>query len=698
MSPTGTRSKGDEAASTRNTVVAVVGFLALAGFYLEVARIPSKGPAQIVIGDLGFFGLVACVTVLAALAVGRSKGTERRLWTLLTTTFVVLLASEAYWLFLVIAAGSPPPPVYLPFQVLHTVAALLFLSVVATLTPLFGANALLRARQLLDIASFGVVVYVIAFFLSVTPFFSGVRGSTAGDALVGAVYPTWGILMLAGLAWPTLASGRRYPHRPWEKLLAASLALYATAIAAWPLWFAWAMDISGSGQQAILDIMQMLSFYLLALALLWRLREKDERWTPPRTASSPPRPARVITYLVVGFVMVSMPVLIALAITSPEGSLTRVVLIATSALLALMTIARTVLTAIESGRLFRRSRTDSLTSLYNHRHFHESLRSALDVAARFGGCLSVLALDLDGFDEVNNRHGHPAGDDLLRVVGTVLRAACRPSDIMCRVGGDEFAAVLPGADAEQALEIAARIRRAMADVLAPDGVPITVSTGVACFPMHGDDADSLMRFADGAAYWVKRHGKDHALVYDPAVVTELSPDELVRAAEEQAESGIVRALAAAVDARHAHTSTHSVAVAAWSTDVARRLGLTSDRVRLIETAALLHDVGMIAVREDVIGKPSKLDAHEAEEVQAHARLGERIVAGTASESVLQIIRHHHERWDGTGYPDGLRAVEIPLEARILSVCGAYDAMTSTRPHRPAIDRKSSCRERVSIDV
>ena len=678
--------EGDPEQTSMGSLVLTVGaFLALAISYLEFARIRAATPLQLVVGDLGFVFLILAVTVLSALAALRSKrGPERRLWGTLTVLYVVLLGSELYWLWIIVVTGAPPAPVYAPFMVLHSIAALLYLAVVAGLTPLVGARRLVRARQLLDIVSFGIVVYVMAFFLSVAPLFSSVAGSTPSDALVGAVYPTWAVLMVAGLVWPMLSSERGHRHRPWGRLLVVGLALYAAAIAAWPLWFAWAMDLSAAGEQALLDVLLMLSHYLIVLALLRRLRQADGRWTPPRLAATPTLAARSASYLMLAFVMVAMPVMIGLAIVSPGGSLTREVLTIASAVLALLTVARTLLTAIESGRLFRSSMTDPLTGLYNHRHFHERLRSSLEVAGRFGGTVAVVAFDLDGFDEVNDRHGHPAGDDLLRQVGSTLRAACREHDVMCRVGGDEFAAVLAKADAAAALEIAVRVRRGLAAITAPDGAPITVSSGIAIYPTHAEDAETLMSLADGAAYWVKRHGKDQALVYDPAVVTELGPADMVLAAEQEAASTVVRALAAAVDARHGYTSTHSVAVAAWATDVARRLGLDEKRIRLVETAALLHDVGMVAVGEGAFDKPEPLSERDLDEIRTHPDLGERIVSGTMQKPIQTIIRHHHEHWDGTGYPDGLRAVAIPLEARILHVCGAYNAMTSARPYRPAM--------------
>jgi len=684
VSPAGPRSGDREPTSIGSLMVAVSGFFVLALLYLESARVSSPTAMQRILGDLGFLGLVFFVTGLAVIAALRARGPERRLWVLVTCTYVVLLVSELYWVWIIAATGTPPPPVYAPFQALHTVAALLYLGVVGSLTPLAGTHRLVRVRQLLDVVSFGIVVYVIAFFLSVTPFFAGVQGTTPGDALVGAVYPTWAVLMLAGLAWPMLASSGRHRHGRWERFLGTSLALYAVALAAWPLWFVWAMELSASGQQAILDVLQMLSHYLLMLALVVRLRQPGKRWTPPRADANPRPVARAASYAMVAFVMVAMPIMIALALSAPEGSLTRSVLAAASAGLALLTVARTVLTSIESGRLFRSSMTDPLTGLHNHRHFHEQLRTAVDVAGRFAGTVAVVALDLDGFDEVNDRHGHPAGDELLRQVGVALRDACGSGGVMCRVGGDEFACVLPGADAETALQVAVRARRGLAEIATPDGTPITVSSGIALYPTHATDAETLVRLADGAAYWVKRHGKDHALVFDPTVVTELSPDDLVKVVEHQAESGIVRALAAAVDARHEFTSTHSVAVSVWATDVARRLGLSEDRIRTVETAALLHDVGMIAVSGEVFDKPEPLSDGDLEQLRTHPELGERIVAGTMPKGVVAVIRHHHEHWDGSGYPDGLRAVAIPLEARILHVCGAYDAMTSPRSFRPAM--------------
>jgi HD-GYP domain-containing protein (c-di-GMP phosphodiesterase class II) len=215
---------------------------------------------------------------------------------------------------------------------------------------------------------------------------------------------------------------------------------------------------------------------------------------------------------------------------------------------------------------------------------------------------------------------------------------------------------------------------------------------VATFPDHASSADELVRFAQGARYWVKRHGKDHVLVYDPAVVSELDDDDRIRALEQQSHVGAVRALAAAVDARDPATQDHSRNVAVLSVEVARELGLEDSRVRLLEAAALMHDVGKIGVPDDILRKAGPLTDDERVRVAEHPALGERILSSTSERQMLPWVRHHHERWDGTGYPDHLRAIEIPLESRILAVCDAYDAMVSDRPYRPALSVEEAAAE------
>jgi diguanylate cyclase (GGDEF)-like protein len=355
-------------------------------------------------------------------------------------------------------------------------------------------------------------------------------------------------------------------------------------------------------------------------------------------------------------------------------------------------VARTVVAAIDNGRLFHRSVTDPLTGLFNHRHFHERLAADLQTALRYDEPLSIMSIDLDDFEVLNRRYGHTAGDEVLRAIGGALRRACRTTDVLCRVGADEFAAILRSSDAAGALRTALRLQAELRGVSTPDPVPVTASIGIACHPTHASDAETLLRLADGAAYWVKQHGKDQVLVYDERSVSELSAEDSIRTIAERTQIGTVRALALAVDSRNPATRSRSSVVPGLASSLARRLGLAEDRVRLIETAALLRDVGMVAVGDDVFAKMGPLDEQEWESVHRHPELGEQIVGATMPELALPWIRHHHERWDGRGYPDRLRAVAIPLEARIVAVCDAWGAMTSERPYAPTLSVAEAARE------
>jgi len=222
--------------------------------------------------------------------------------------------------------------------------------------------------------------------------------------------------------------------------------------------------------------------------------------------------------------------------------------------------------------------------------------------------------------------------------------------------------------------------------------PVTASVGVAGYPLHASDRDELLRMADGAQYWAKYHGKNQAVLYDAEIVTALDADERIRGLQDSMHLNTVRSLAAAVDARSPGMEHHSRNVAALSVLLARELELDERTSTLLEIAALVHDVGKIGIPDRVLNKRGQLTPDESALVRDHAVLGERILRSTRLIEVLPWVRHHHEHWDGTGYPDGLAGDEIPLEARILSVCDAYDAMTSERSSRPALSKSAALQE------
>ncbi len=321
---------------------------------------------------------------------------------------------------------------------------------------------------------------------------------------------------------------------------------------------------------------------------------------------------------------------------------------------------------------------DPLTGLLNHRAFQERLADELRRAERGGYPVSVVALDLDDFKTIN-ASGHAVGDEALRIVAAAVRDELRAGDVCGRVGGDEFMLALVAADVGTADLIVERIRARV-------GSPF--SAGIVSFPRHGTLQDELLHLAQGAMYWAKSHGKARTFVYSDSIDFALSAEE---AAERNLRAGLVNtvhALARAVDAKDGYTHSHSQRVARYAAELGRALGLPEDRLELLRTAGVLHDVGKIGIPDAVLLKPAKVDADEFAVMRRHSELGRDIIAGAGLEEIATWVKHLHERFDGRGYPDGLAAEVIPLESRILHCADALEAMTSSRIYRPgmAIER------------
>ena len=326
--------------------------------------------------------------------------------------------------------------------------------------------------------------------------------------------------------------------------------------------------------------------------------------------------------------------------------------------------------------------TDPLTELPNHRAFQERLHEETARALRAGAPLSLVLLDLDRFKRINDAHGHPAGDTVVREVARRLPACAREGEMVARIGGEEFAWLLPG-DEMDAWEAAERARLAVEAAPVAPGIRLTISAGVCELGQAGSPME-LLRLADGALYWAKAHGRNRSVRYSPDVVEELSDAERAARLEHQQALSAVLALARAVDAKDPYTMLHSQRVAEMAARVALEMGWSADRVRLLHEAAVLHDVGKIAVPDLVLTKPGRLTEEEFALVREHPVRGAEIVAETLTPEQVAWVRGHHERFDGAGYPDGLAGHDIPDGARILALADAWDAMTSDRPYRPGV--------------
>jgi diguanylate cyclase (GGDEF)-like protein len=302
-------------------------------------------------------------------------------------------------------------------------------------------------------------------------------------------------------------------------------------------------------------------------------------------------------------------------------------------------------------RLQEQAMTDQLTGLGNRRRLKQDLEACFD-----GRRDALLALfDLNGFKHFNDRHGHLAGDRLLERLGAALAAAASPSGTAYRLGGDEFCVLLPYGAAGAATELGGAVA---ALTESGDGYTITTAYGVVLLPHEAADPETALQVADERMYAQKR-GRDAT-------------------GQRHAADALMDALAS----RAPGLRDHAAEVGALAVDTGRRLGLDDHTLGELELAAELHDIGKVAVSDAILEKPGPLDALEWEIVRRHTVLGQELLEATeALRPLAPIVRASHERWDGGGYPDRLSGDAIPLGARIIAVCDAYDAMTSDRSYR-----------------
>jgi diguanylate cyclase (GGDEF)-like protein len=297
------------------------------------------------------------------------------------------------------------------------------------------------------------------------------------------------------------------------------------------------------------------------------------------------------------------------------------------------------------------SLTDSLTGLCNRRRLLIDLAEALDDELP----VLLMLFDLNGFKDYNDSYGHLVGDSLLERLGGQLRATVEPAATAYRLGGDEFCVIAPQPDPAQRLDYELSAAAALSEV--GDAFTVTSSYGSVLLPDEAGTAADALRIADQRMYADKAGSRTSA--------GNQSRDVLVQVLTE----------------RVPELGEHGDDVARLALAVGRTLGLADEELEELQHAAQLHDVGKIAIPDAIIGKPAALDDREWEFMRQHTVIGQRIIAAAPALSrVGELVRASHERWDGAGYPDGLRGEEIPLAARIVAVCDAFDAMVTVRPY------------------
>ncbi|MBP3925197.1 diguanylate cyclase [bacterium] len=366
--------------------------------------------------------------------------------------------------------------------------------------------------------------------------------------------------------------------------------------------------------------------------------------------------------------------------------------------------------------------TDTLTSLYNHRGFQERLSGELEKAKVNNTKLSIVMLDVNNISKINRELGHAKGDEVIKLVADKIKQNMRSNDIAGRYGGDEIAIILPETDTTDAKYLAEYFTYTLSCCFVDDVGPVKVSVGIATYPECSTDQEKLLILAEQAMYISQAKGykegmsaiissadfnfwADEALESFAAIIAKRHSQLGVNFEEELVHKfnneqiisqnhlmEMATSLAGAIDAKDPYTKDHSTSVSRYSEALARALNLPESEVQRITLGALLHDVGKIGIPENVLKKPGKLDDNEWEIMKQHPSIGaEKVLApNEALRDLIPIVKYHHERVDGNGYPEKLKGDEIPLAARIVAVADAYHALISDRPYRKGMAIQKAC--------
>ena len=366
--------------------------------------------------------------------------------------------------------------------------------------------------------------------------------------------------------------------------------------------------------------------------------------------------------------------------------------------------------------------TDTLTSLYNHRGFQEILAKELAKAKDTNTSLSVVMFDVNNISKINRELGHAKGDEVIKTIAEKIKQNIRANDSAGRYGGDEIAVIMPETDTKDAKYLAEYITYCLSCCFVDDVGPIKVSVGISTFPECTMDQEKLLILAEQAMFISQAKGykegmsaivsssdfnfwddmalnsfaevlaKRHSQIginFEEELVHKFNHEEIMNHTHLME---MVTSLAGAIDAKDPYTKGHSTSVSRYAEALARAVNLPENEVERIKIGALLHDVGKIGIPESVLKKPGKLTDEEWEIMKQHPTIGaQKVLApNEALRDLIPIVKYHHERIDGRGYPEGLKGNEIPLEARIVSVADAYHALVSDRPYRKGMPIEKAC--------
>ena len=341
------------------------------------------------------------------------------------------------------------------------------------------------------------------------------------------------------------------------------------------------------------------------------------------------------------------------------------------------------------------SLTDALTGVGSRKLLEDKLQAEYARAKRYERPFSVAIIDLDHFKMVNDVLGHATGDEAIRKLAACMRSEKRAPDVLARYGGDEFVILMPETKASEAQVLLERIRGQVAQIRLPQDTSLSMSCGVAESDPSQDDARDMMRRADLALYEAKNAGRNCVRLWDKTMARPINANDLeieniktlqrrVAGLSEKAEKMFMESiwgLVQALEAKDSHAKRHTENVMHYAVGVAQTMELGPKHTDLIQRAAMIHDIGKIGIPDAILCKPGNLTPHERKVIEQHPVIAVRILEKMSFlEREVAIVRHHHEKWNGQGYPDGLARTAIPLGSRVIAVADTFDALTASRAY------------------
>jgi diguanylate cyclase (GGDEF)-like protein len=635
----------------------------------------------------------AAILTLEAYRVG-PPGDERTVWGLLSVAAWLLAASECYYCWYQLEVSRVGPVALSPSEVLNLCAALAFIGVLSVASGLRRREIWARLRFVADSVAVMVLSLMVLFRL-----WSWNMGGhmDPAEAARWAVHWFFGIAMLGTVMW--LAFGLR--NAPTEGrvrnlLVGASVGIFAIGVIASPFTQPTGAE-SAAGSSVILpNEFLLLGYSLMAVAALMRVMQRRERWQhvmsrPPGTEAE--RTTGIESEWTTG--IMSLCVLLAVCLAgvwalSDENRLESTIYFLMGLIATFAMVARTALISFETGVLSDSAGKDALTGVGNQGAFEEHLEASVRLSLRSEEPFVLAALNLDDFSRLNEALGRSTCDRVLVEVGEVLRNAVGRRCEVFRLSGDDFRVIAPGYGMHDRLPVGSDLLAAVSGIEIGQELRLSASVGVVSCDDRECASEDMARNAEAAQVWAKYHGKGRVVVHDERIVRALGAEERLRLDDARLHYDVARALAASADARDSRNVYHSRNVAALAVLLGEAAGLKDQQLRALEIAAMLHDVGQIALPDQLVIGPLSPSRRLA--AREHSVLGAQLVESVGVEGAAAAVRGHHEQWDGGGYPDGLVGEEIALESRIIALADAYDGMTSGRRSGTIMSRAAALQE------